>query len=245
MIRVEGLGVWRGGCWPVRGCDLHIPAGEHWVLAGPSGAGKTTLLRAIAGLESPSEGIIEVLGRLVAGHGVQAVEAGSRGVGMMFQDLGLWAHLNVVEHLDFVLRGSGCRRERVERRRRLVTECHLEGLEKRLPGELSGGEQQRLAVARCLAPEPACLLLDEPLASLDPVLRREIAQLLLGIRAARRITMLTVTHFGGDVGDLQPDRVAAMESGRIVGVVTPSEIAHGSAPGSVLQHWRETIRASR
>jgi ABC-type sulfate/molybdate transport systems ATPase subunit len=162
---------------------------------------------------------------------------------MVFQDLGLWSHLSVAEHLAFVLRGDVVGRDREDRLRRLVLELGLDGLERRLPGELSGGEQQRLALARCLAPHPDCLLLDEPFASLDPIMRSEVARWIRAIVGSRRITTLTVTHSAADLRDLQPDRVVAMEAGQIVGVVTPCEVARGNVPGSVLRHWYETIRS--
>ncbi|HKF51886.1 MAG TPA: ATP-binding cassette domain-containing protein [Candidatus Acidoferrales bacterium] len=167
---------------------------EPLAILGPSGAGKSMTLRCIAGLERPDEGSIRLNGRTLfdSAAGIN-VPARQRGVGLLFQNYALFPHLTVMQNVAFgaqrVPRG-----EREARARKQIAEVHLEGLEHRLPRELSGGEQQRAALARALAIEPQALLLDEPLSALDTYLRSKIEQQLITTLAQFRKPTLYVTH---------------------------------------------------
>ena len=197
------------------------------VIVGPSGAGKTTLLRCIAGLCDPEEGRIAVGGRVLfdSGQGLR-LEPARRRVAFVFQDLALFPHLSVEDNVMYGLR----RLEEPERRRRMreILEsfqiAHLCG---RLPREISGGEQQRVALARSLVTEPAVLLLDEPLSSLDPHTKVCIIDDLQRWNHTRGIPILYVTHDHGEVLAMG-DRAIALEQGRIVAEGLPLDVV--SAP---------------
>ncbi len=185
------------------------------MVVGPSGAGKTTLLRCIAGLTDPQEGRITVDGRVLfdARHGVN-LEAARRRVAFVFQDLALFPHLSVQDNVRYGLR----RMDEVERERRtleILESFQISHLRYRSPHEISGGEQQRVALARSLVTEPSALLLDEPLSSLDPATKVRIVEDLRRWNETRRIPILYVTHDHGEVLALG-DRVVALDQGRIV-----------------------------
>jgi len=167
---------------------------EPLAVLGPSGAGKSMTLRCIAGLERPDEGSIRLNGKTLfdSKAGIN-VPARQRGVGLLFQNYALFPHLTVIENVAFGAQHMP-RGEREARARKQIADVHLEGLEHRLPRELSGGEQQRAALARALAIEPQALLLDEPLSALDTYLRSKIEQQLITTLGQFRKPALYVTH---------------------------------------------------
>jgi ABC-type sugar transport system ATPase subunit len=172
-----------------------VEAGERIVLFGPSGCGKSTTLLLIAGLVAPDAGEIRIDGKVVSTAGRIHVAPQSRGVGMVFQDLALWPHMSVAENIGFGLRARRVRGS--ECRQRISDIANLVGLGDYLnirPGELSGGEQQRVAVARALALEPRLLLMDEPLSNLDAVLGRRLRGDILRLQAELGFTLVYVTH---------------------------------------------------
>lgn len=193
------------------------------VIVGHSGAGKTTILRCIAGLTDAEEGRIAVGDRLLFDSQRRiSVESARRRVGFVFQDLALFPHLSVQKNVTYGLR----RLDEAERERRLgeVLEAfQIEHLCKRFPREISGGEQQRVALARSLVTEPSVLLLDEPLSSLDPRTKAGIIEDLRAWNDARRIPIVYVTHDYDEVLDLG-DHVIALDQGRIVAEGLPREI---------------------
>ena len=193
------------------------------VIVGHSGAGKTTILRCIAGLCDPEEGRIDISDRLVfdSSQGIN-VESARRRVGFVFQDLALFPHLSVQDNVTYGLR----RLDEAERQRRMcqVMEAfQIEHLGSRFPREISGGEQQRVALARSLVTEPSVLLLDEPLSSLDPRTKASIIEDLRRWNEARWIPILYVTHDYDEVLALG-DRVIALDQGKIVAEGGPQEI---------------------
>jgi len=175
--------------------DLDVRSGEHVLLVGPSGCGKSTLLRAIAGLETLAAGRLEIDGRLANEGARTHLAPAERGVGFLFQGGALWPHMSARRTLEFVLKRCGVpRRERAARATELLEQVELRGFERRLPGTLSGGEAQRLALARALAGEPRILLLDEPLGPLDAELRGALLARLAEVHAELGLTILHVTH---------------------------------------------------
>lgn len=182
---------------------LSVSPGAAVCLFGPSGAGKTTILRLIAGLERPDAGEVVIGGTSVAGNGTW-VEPGERGVNMVFQDLALWPHMRAIKHLDFVLRGRGIsKRERVERANRLLDCVDIAAAARKFPFEMSGGEQQRLAIARALATDPKLLLLDEPFAHLDYRRRDKIAEYIRTRKQKYGLTVVLASHDEQDAERLE------------------------------------------
>jgi len=200
------------GADPVlRGLSLEVPAGSLTALVGPSGAGKTTLLRAVAGLERLDAGEVWLGDRRLDG-----VAPHRRRIAVVFQEPRLLPHLSVEDNVALPLRAAG--RPREERRTRAQGGLEEVGLgdfaDRRVRG-LSGGEQQRVAVARALCAEPDLLMLDEPLVALDPNRREDLRRLIARVQAERRLTTLVITHDRAEAAELG-ERVALMLEGRIV-----------------------------
>jgi thiamine transport system ATP-binding protein len=170
--------------------SLHVATGEIVALLGPSGCGKSTLLRVIAGLHVPDAGRVAWNGEDLTG-----VPPHRRGIGLVFQDLQLFPHKDVGANVAFGLRMQGVeKQERRERVGRLLDLVGLPGYEDRRTGTLSGGEAQRVALARSLAPEPRLLLLDEPLGALDRDLHDRLAVDVRALLQRVGITAIHVTH---------------------------------------------------
>ncbi len=200
----------------VRDISMRVEPGERIALVGPSGCGKTTLLRLVAGLEVPDSGVIVVGGRRVAEGKRNLVSPEQRHIGMVFQDLALWPHMTVAQHLQFVLRYVPVRAaDRSSRVREILELVQLSGRAQARPGELSGGEQQRVAVARAVVAKPAIVLMDEPLSSLDPELRAHLRGEILKLHMELGFTLLFVTHSHEEAADVG-SAVLHMREGRLV-----------------------------
>ncbi|MFN8059548.1 MAG: ABC transporter ATP-binding protein [Vicinamibacterales bacterium] len=216
LLRLEKVVKRYGQRTAVDAVSLQVQHGECVVLLGPSGCGKTTILRLIAGLEQPDSGEISLDGHTVARARRTLVPPYERGLGYVFQDLALWPHLTVRGNLDFVMRSAGVRStERVERQKEILALVRIESLAERHPHELSGGEQQRAALARALAGRPRLLLMDEPFSSLDPDLRLVLREEVQRLQRSLRLTSIYVTHDLEDAATLA-DRVIEMRKGRII-----------------------------
>lgn len=210
-LSCSAITVCPGGNAVLRGLSFAIEAGTRTALVGPSGAGKTTLLRAIAGLDPLEEGTIALGERPLAG-----VPPHRRRIAVVFQEPRLLPHLDVQDNVALPLRAAGLgKRERRERARERLGEVGLGGFHARRVAGLSGGEQQRVALARALCAEPELLLLDEPLAALDPNRREELRRLIVRLQEERGLTTLIVTHDRAEAAELG-HRVALMLEGRIV-----------------------------
>ena len=220
-IRCFGLSKQFGDSRAVEQVDLAVDNGEKMVLIGPSGCGKTTLLRLIAGFETPTAGTLAVGGDLVAGP-EQSLPPEKRRVGMVFQDYALFPHMDVWHNVSYGVRDKSERESRVGDVLELVG---LSGMQKRLPHELSGGEQQRVALARALAPGPAVVLLDEPFSNLDAGLRSRVRAEVRQILSDAGTSAIFVTH-DQEEALFFGDRIAVMHLGRIEQVDTPERIFH-------------------
>jgi iron(III) transport system ATP-binding protein len=197
--------------------SFDVSTGELLVLVGPSGCGKSTLLRIIAGLDTAADGRI-----LLEGVDVTPLPPERRRIGLVFQDHALFPHRRVGQNIAFGLKhlDKSARARRVDELLELV---RLPGVARRYPHELSGGEQQRIALARALAPDPAVVLLDEPFASLDPSLRDDVRTDVVAALRERHAAAVLVTHERDEALGLG-DRIAVMEGGRLLQVGEPDEL---------------------
>ena len=209
---------------------LSIESGEVLTLIGKSGSGKSTLLRLIAGLERPSGGAIHLGGECLA-DGRTFVRPERRNIGLVAQGTNLFPHLDVSKNIAYGLRKRP-RREQKEIVARLLEQVGLTDLAKRYPAELSGGEAQRIALARALAPEPRLLLLDEPFSNLDAELRERLRDFTGELLRKLNTTAVFVTHHGDDALSVG-DRIAVMEGGKLVQVGAPRDVWEEPATASV------------
>jgi spermidine/putrescine transport system ATP-binding protein len=201
----------------VDGISLSIPRGSFFSLVGPSGCGKTTTLRLVAGFEEPTSGLV-----LLNGEIVNQRKPYERNVSTVFQSYALFPHLTARQNIEFGLRRR--RMAEIDRRVREALELvSLAGKESRRPAQLSGGERQRVALARSLVLQPDVLLLDEPLAALDPKLRKQMRIELKAMQRRAGITFLLVTHDQQEALSMS-DQLAVMHQGKIEQVGSPEDV---------------------
>jgi len=218
-LEVVGATVRFGARAALDAVDLIVAPGEVLVMLGPSGSGKSTLLRAVAGLQPLDGGRIALDGVEMAG-----VPPHRRGVGLMFQDHALFPHLDVAANVAFGLRMQGRPRDATAARvAELLALVGLPGTEHRAIHTLSGGEQQRVALARSLAPEPSLLLLDEPLGALDRPLRERLVVELRELFGRLGLTVLAVTHDQTEAFALA-DRLVVVADGRVLQTGAPAAV---------------------
>ena len=201
----------------VDGVSLIIPRGSFFSLVGPSGCGKTTTLRLIAGFEQPDSGDV-----LLNGSIVNAKKPYERNVSTVFQSYALFPHLTARQNIEFGLRRRGAS-DIAGRVKSVLDLVGLTGKEDRRPSQLSGGERQRVALARSVVLEPEVLLLDEPLAALDPQLRKQMRVELKALQRRVGITFLLVTHDQGEALSMS-DSIAVMNHGLVEQTGGPQEI---------------------
>jgi thiamine transport system ATP-binding protein len=218
-LTLDSIDVALDGTRIVDDVSFEIVTGERLALLGPSGAGKSTLLRVVAGLARPTSGRV-----LADGRDLTSVPAHRRGIGLVFQDAALFPHRTVAENVAFGPKVAGL--SRAEQEARVAEALALVGLSQtgaRDVSTLSGGEAQRIALARALAPRPQTLLLDEPLGALDGPLRQRLQD---DLRALFERLGLTVVHVTHDVGEAFAlgDRVAILRGGRVAQVAAPDEL---------------------
>ncbi len=204
---------------------LTVKEGECFSFLGPSGCGKTTTLRMIAGFEDLSEGAIHLCGRPVSVKAKNLyVPPEERGLGMVFQAFAVWPHMNIFENVAFPLKVQKLNRTDIKAR---VTEAlrhtSLTGTENSYPSALSGGEQQRIALARAIVTNPKVMLLDEPLSNLDPKLRETMRFEIKALQKRFNFTIIFVTHDQSEAMALS-DRMLVMDMGKVVQTGTPTEL---------------------
>ena len=226
MIKLENVGFRYDDM--VMNFDLQLAKGELVGIIGPSGAGKSTLLSLIAGFELPVSGRISI-----AGVDMEGVMPGNRPVSMIFQDHNSFAHLdvwtNVALGISPDLKLDPQQRERVDG---ALARVGLSDFKARKPTELSGGEKQRIAIARALVRDKPVLLLDEPFTALGPALRRDMLDLIREIQKERKLTVLMVTHQPEDA-KYAASRIAFVQSGRIAHVLPTKQFFAASAPAEI------------
>jgi ABC-type sugar transport system ATPase subunit len=200
----------------LRGVDLHVADGEFVVFVGPSGCGKSTLLRLIAGLERPSAGRVAI-----AGRDVTDTPPGRRGLAMVFQSYALYPHMTVRQNLSFGMRMRGEPADAVAAKLdRAVALLQLQPYLDRRPGELSGGQCQRVAIGRAIVQEPQAFLFDEPLSNLDAELRLRMRLEIAALHQALGTTMVYVTHDQVEAMTLA-QRIVVLRDGRVEQVGAP------------------------
>ena len=219
IVRLDGISRRFGDAVAVERMELDIAPGEFVTLLGPSGCGKTTTLRILGGFEMPDTGRV-----ILEGEDVTHVPPNRRNVNMVFQDYALFPHMDVRQNMSFGLELKGMGRRDIDRRlSELMTFLELNEFGDRYPGQLSGGQRQRVALARALAPDPALLLLDEPLGALDAKLRGQVQKELKSIQRRTGKTFLFVTH-DQDEALTMSDRIVVLNEGRVEQDGTPQDL---------------------
>lgn len=226
-VQLKGVRKNFGAFTAISRIDMDIVSGELIALLGPSGCGKTTTLRMIAGLEAPSDGQI-----LFDNKDVSNVPVQERNVGMVFQRYALFPHMTVEKNVAFGLKVRGTPQAEMEERLEHILEVvQLKQFRKRFPAQLSGGQMQRVAIARTLITNPSVLMMDEPLANLDTKLRGEMRRFIRELQQRLGITTLFVTH----------DQVEAMELADRIAVIFDGELVQYDAPDA-LYHRPATVQ---
>ena len=218
-LRIKDLSVTLEKKPILKNLSLTVEEGSFFSLLGPSGCGKSTLLKTIAGICSPSSGLI-----LLGDREITALPPHLRGTVILFQDIRLFPHMTVQENVAYPLKMQGIpRAERQKAASALLEKVHLSGYEARRPVSLSGGEQQRTALARALAAKPSLLLLDEPFSALDENLREDMRALVLSLHREFHMTTVLVTHNREEALSMS-DYVALMFHGELEQYGTPQEV---------------------
>jgi multiple sugar transport system ATP-binding protein len=226
-ITIKNLTKRFGHVVAVNDVSLTIQPGSFLTLLGPSGCGKTTLLRCIAGLEDPDGGEIYIGNKMVFSYdkGI-SLPPGKRDLGLVFQNYALWPHMKVDKNISFALEIQKMGKEEMQKRiKEVLVEVQMEGYEDRYPREMSGGQQQRIALARMLAYRPKVFLMDEPLSNLDARLRMDMRAELKRLHHISGATTIYVTHDQVEALTMSSE-IAVMKEGVLQQVDTPDTVYH-------------------
>jgi len=235
----------RGVRAAVQDVSMQILAGEIFVVMGLSGSGKSTLLRMLNGLISPCEGEVIVQGcSLNSMTAQQLAELRRHQMAMVFQSFALFPHRSVLENAAFGLEVAGMpRKARIDRAMQALERVGLAAEARKRPRELSGGMQQRVGLARALALDPPILLMDEAFSALDPLIRKDMQDLLLELQAEQRRTVVFISH-DLDEAIRIGDRIALMQDGRLLQCDTAQRLLHHPANDEVKRFFRDVDVAS-
>src|SRR5512146_1119911 len=226
-ITIKNLSKHFGNVAAVNNVSLTIDSGSFLTLLGPSGCGKTTLLRCVAGLEDPDGGEIYIGDKLIFSHakGI-SIPAGKRELGMVFQNYALWPHMKVDKNISFALEIQKLDKEEMDKRiRQSLAEVKMDGFADRYPREMSGGQQQRIALARMLAYRPKVFLMDEPLSNLDARLRMDMRAELKRLHHISGATTIYVTHDQVEALTMST-KIAVMKEGVLQQLDPPDRVYH-------------------
>ena len=193
MLSVSNLSISFDESQVLEKFNLNVESGDIFALLGDSGSGKSSALRFIAGLENAKNGSVMLDGASLSLNGAHSVKPELRKIGMVFQDYALFPHMTVFQNISFGIDYLS-KNEKIERVQTLLELISLQGIEKKYPHQLSGGEQQRVSLARSLATSPKLLLLDEPFSSLDKSHRDQLVQEVRVILKNAGVTSILVTH---------------------------------------------------
>ncbi len=227
----------------VRDVTFQVNEGETFVVMGLSGSGKSTLVRCISRLIEPTSGEVRIDGRdVVAMTEAELTEMRRHRMSMVFQHFGLFSHRTVLDNVTFGLevRGTG-RAQRTVKAMEVLELVGLSGWESNYPQELSGGMQQRVGLARAMAVDPEILVFDEPFSALDPLIRREMQDELLGLQASMKKTMVFITHDFLEAIKMG-DHIAVMKDGEVRQIGTPEEIVVAPADDYVREFTEDVPR---
>ncbi|HWU45414.1 MAG TPA: ABC transporter ATP-binding protein [Humibacter sp.] len=223
-IKIDAVVKKHGESTTIPGLSLHIQEGEFFTLLGPSGCGKTTLLRMIAGFNTIEAGTISFNDDVINNRPPK-----DRNIGMVFQNYAVFPQMTVAKNVGFGLaNGKVPKADAARRVDKVLDSVHITQLKDRLPANMSGGQQQRIALARAIVIEPAVLLMDEPLSNLDAKLRVEMRDVIKDIQHSVGITTVYVTHDQEEAMAVS-DRIAVMNNGRVQHAGTPVNIYHRPA----------------
>ena len=235
LVRIEGVSKHFGETVAVDNLTLDIARGEFVTFLGPSGCGKSTTLRILGGFERPTRGRV-----ILDSEDVTLQPPEKRHVNMVFQDYALFPHMTVRQNISFGLELKGMDKAGIRQRQdEIMAFLELDGYGDRYPGQLSGGQRQRVALARALAPDPALLLLDEPLGALDAKLRGQVQGELKSIQRRTHKTFFFVTHDQEEALTMS-DRIVVMNEGRVEQDGTPEELYFHPATRFVAEFIGET-----
>ncbi|MHA3977505.1 ABC transporter ATP-binding protein [Halovulum sp. GXIMD14794] len=235
IVRLDGISKRFGKTTALHELHLSIAPGEFVTFLGPSGCGKSTTLRLLGGFEKSDTGRI-----LLEGQDVTTLPPNKRNVNMVFQDYAIFPHMTVAQNMAFGLELKGMDRASINRRlKEIMSFLELEPYADRYASQLSGGQRQRVALARALAPDPALLLLDEPLGALDAKLRGQVQVELKAIQRQTHKTFFFVTH-DQDEALTMSDRIVVMNAGRVEQDGTPEDLYFRPATRFVAEFIGET-----
>ncbi len=231
VIQVRSLDAHYGSTQVLFGLDLEVYDGEIMVIMGGSGSGKTTLLRHLIGLEQPSSGSLELLGRDLAHLGAIEMMELRRKIGVAFQGGAMFSSMSVADNLKLPLREHARLDETtMDIMAQMKLEVvNLSGFGDLMPAELSGGMLKRAAVARAIVMDPKLLFFDEPSAGLDPIVSASLDELILRLREAMEMTVVVVTHEVESALKIA-DRITILDAGRVVEVATPAALRKSKNP---------------
>ena len=230
MLQIDAVTKTYQGTPAVRDASFSVARGELVCLLGPSGCGKSTLLRIISGLTACDSGTVSI-----EGVDMTAAPANRRPTAMVFQSHALWSHMNVAQNVGFGLRVRGLPKAEIAAKTAAVLDLvGLSAFVKRLPAELSGGQAQRVALARCLVVEPKVLLMDEPFSALDAHLRKGLREELKALQGRLDLTTIFVTHDQEEAMELA-DRIVVMQGGRVEQVGPPGALYQNPSTLGVAQ----------